>query len=106
MNGINNTCPSGFRIPTLEEWQEEVDTWTTQDAEGAFSSLLKIPMAGYRSFDGNLMEVGSVGGYWLSTTSPPLMNSSISRFYKITDSGTLSIGYVRTYGGCVRCIKD
>ncbi|TVR42392.1 MAG: hypothetical protein EA392_00355, partial [Cryomorphaceae bacterium] len=32
---------SGFRLPTAQEWEDEIDTWDTQDAAGAFGSVLK-----------------------------------------------------------------
>ena len=67
-SGINNPCPNGFRLPTESELQAEVDSWSSQDAAGAFGSVLKMPAAGYRNFDsGSLVYEGISGVYWTST---------------------------------------
>jgi hypothetical protein len=65
VNGTNNPCPTGYRIPTESEWLAELDTWSSRDPVGAFSSLLKLPLAGLRYGDtGNLTLAGTRGTYW------------------------------------------
>jgi uncharacterized protein (TIGR02145 family) len=107
-NGINNPCPSGFRLPTESELQAEVDSWTTTDAAGAFSSVLKIPAAGYRNFeDGSLVYEGTSGVYWTSTIDESQTDGHNipSLFFNNSGyAGMSSFGHV--LGGSVRCIKD
>jgi len=100
--GINNPCPTGYRIPTDAELDAERLSWGTNNAAGAFASPLKLPMAGNRyNNDGSLGNVGTGGRYWSSTVSS-------------TNSGSLSFGsgYAsmpadgRAGGMSVRCIKD
>lgn len=101
--GINNPCPSGFRIPTHEEWRTEIFSWSSPDAAGAFASPLKLVLAGIRNTNGLLMDEGMFGNYWSSTASSEYGNS-----YSITFSIQYKDGFYvdRAYGISVRCIKN
>jgi len=67
VNGVNNPCPSGYRLPTKAEWQAELDTWGSSNPAGAFASPLKLPLAGRRLKDGSFNNVDFGGYYWSST---------------------------------------
>ena len=80
VNGVNNPCPSLYRLPTETELDAERSSWISQDAAGAFASPLKLPMAGFRHYsNGSLLNVGSGGYYWSSTVSST--NSRYLDFY-------------------------
>jgi uncharacterized protein (TIGR02145 family) len=102
VNGVNNPCPIGYRLPTDKEWDAEIASWTTRDAAGAFASPLKLPMAGFRSHkDGSLNTVGTHGNYSSSTVS-----SSNQRSLAFTVSNA-KLDYTRRgHGFSVRCIKN
>ena len=102
VNGTNNPCPTGYRLPTETELNAERLIWISNDAAGAFASVLKLPVAGgRRSSDGSLGSEDSLGRYWFSTVSGAnarhLFFNSINGFV-----GTLS----RANGFSVRCLKD
>ena len=101
--GINNPCPSGYRLPTDAEWEAERTSWGSNDAAGAFASPLKLPVAGYRSGNyGSLYDVGSYGYYWSSTE-----NDYRSRYLSFNSGFALTgNSYSRASGLSVRCIKD
>jgi uncharacterized protein (TIGR02145 family) len=102
VNGVNNPCPCGYRLPTEAELVDERLSWSSNDAQGAFSSPLKLPMAGFRVYtDGSLNNVGTDGFYWSST-----INGIYSRMLSLNNSFAAMYGNSKANGYSVRCIKD
>jgi len=106
VNGINNPCPSGYRIPTASEFTAEVNYWATKNQAGAFNSKLKLSTGGYRSFisPGTSNSVSANGYYWTSTTGINV-NEKQKSYVLNTSNGTLSLDF-KSMGYAVRCIKD
>ena len=101
VNGINNPCPSGYRLPTLEEWGQEIQTWGKGDITG-FLSPLKLINAGARDFTQGTVGQLEAGFYWSSNV---FGNSARSRVF-IRPQNFYEGASVRAAGYSVRCIKD
>ena len=103
VNGVNNPCPTGYRLPTGAEWEAELATWSTNDPAGAFASPLKLPVAGHRSIFFGMYEVGTTGHYWSSTHD---FGPSIQSLQLALDSSSSTRYDFQAQGMSVRCIQD
>ena len=116
----NDPCPTGFRVPTLAQWQAVLNTslnptrslvgaWTDSNTYygsglriGSGSVGLFLPAAGIRDeLDGRLNYRGSDGNYWSSTE-----NGTSANYMYFTSDGPNTNFNPRRLGMSVRCIAE
>jgi hypothetical protein len=102
VNGNNNPCPTGFRVPTNAEFDTEINSWSTKNGDGAFNSSLRLTYCGVRFDNGTLDKVGIEGWYWVSTNA----NNGTYYFKKVVSSTFGTNSPTRAaIAMAVRCIK-
>lgn len=115
VNGVNNPCPKGFRLPVQSEWQAWDSAVNAQNIDDALNSELGLTITGYRyaSSGGQVGSLGSYTSYWSSTMGNRSVNPYGGARVPWTQTFTATKAELGTVeqswmagGRPVRCIMD
>lgn len=112
VNGLNNPCPAGWRLPT----KGEIESEGFSSGSDAFSKL-KFTKSGSRNVSGDLGGTNNFGYYWTSTAVVISTKTGITGLFgsyalEMLPSIALFNGngygtrYIRSNAYAVRCIKN
>lgn len=100
VDGINNPCPTGYRVPSSIELNNERLTWSQNNETGAYNSPMKFVTTQQRNETGSFAGVGS-SSYWSSTLSTAPNVNVLAIF-----GNPMMVTKVIATGVFVRCIKN
>lgn len=121
-SGVQGICPTGWHVPSVEEWNElnnfigsqgflfnegialKAKTGWNHDGNGTDNFYFIGLPAGIRNNSGYFYDLGDVGYWW---TTNEASSEMVSIKYLIFDENVLgSSDYLKKIGFSVRCIKD
>ncbi len=103
VNGINSPCPIDWKIPTPLEWSTEKTAASMTNSTTAFSSSLRLTLAGFRSNQSALLSQGLTQGFYLTSAVSGIYSNTM---YFDASSANTGAGMNRASGIPVRCIKN
>ena len=123
-NGYKNICPTGWHVPTSDEWSKlitylggmsvaggkmkEVGTtsWVSPNTDATNSSLFSAQASASRFEDGLFGGIGSHGDWWSS--SEINVNNALNLYLTLNNAAAFmfSDGDLKKKGFSVRCLKD
>jgi uncharacterized protein (TIGR02145 family) len=102
VNGVNNPCPSGWRLPTFAEWTSFINSLSPAKGSTVYSSSLKLPGQGGRDRSGTQSpQYGNTNSIYWSADGNVRSWDHYSGGYQ-----TNIIGAQTAYGAAVRCIQN
>ena len=110
----NDPCPTGWRVPTKEEFESLIASgshWTTENGVvgrifGSEDKKVFFPAAGYRyGSSGSAIVMGYISACWSSTLYTDFGEDAFSMSFTDGDA-VISTYYSRNYGFPMRCVAE
>jgi uncharacterized protein (TIGR02145 family) len=124
-NGNKNICPTGWHVPTDTEWTTLItflggetvaggkmkstgtQYWTSPNQDATNSSGFSGLATGYRRSDiAKFINSGISTNWWSYTEENGYFFSALTRVLRNTTGNVDRLGYYKSAGNSVRCVKD
>lgn len=101
-----NICPAGWHIPSESEWQVLIKYFSeSAEAKRLNEKLFRLLQEDFRGYDGEFLGNGYGGGGWWSST-PVTIETAYYHGINYTTITRVGMEGRKTFGYCIRCIKD
>lgn len=100
--GVNNPCPTGFRLPTETEITTLFSVENITNYSNAVSNHLAFTASGYRNWINGSIQSPAVEGRYITTSS----SGALKPVFRFDSSSTFIASSGRVVGNSIRCIKD
>ena len=117
-----NLCPSGWHIPTHDEWQDLIDVlggdataggamkdttgWTMPNTGATNSSGFTALPGGSRNLSGSFVSMGDYGVFWSSSENSSDQTQAWGRELAYNNSAVSISNSIKARGYSCRCVKD
>ena len=107
----NDPCPTGWRVPTSEEYYSLIDAghrWTTvNDVPGRLfgtgNNTIFLPAAGNRNGANGALENQTIASYWSSVATDP---TDLAVYLLFSEASAITARWYRSTGMSVRCVAE
>ena len=109
---VNDPCPTGWRVPTsaeLRSLNSVGSVWATQNGIngrlfGIAPNHIFLPSAGFRNFQGILVDVGTQGSYWSMTSA---VRNAENLWWRLNFGDSSNVGNtMRANASSIRCVAE
>lgn len=94
-----SVCPTGWRLPSQQEFKDAFGTATVEDLKKA--SAFNLQFAGFKYYDGKFADKGASASFWTSEA----YDDSRAFLVRATDTSIAYEHFNKNIFASVRCIK-
>lgn len=109
---VYDPCPSGWRVPSIEDYSGLADEHFNKDVEGGHNFIFDkqsnfFAFTGYREVEGNMDATANYGTFWVNSVIPgdAGIGSALSPSFGVGGTAPIN-GAPRARALSIRCIRE